>query len=49
MIYAGSILLKPGLGLLDRDGGLAAERAELSALTPVKATGIMCKHAGLGD
>lgn len=48
-IYAGSMLLNPGLGLLDRDGGLIDERAELAARALVKATEIVCKHAGLGD
>lgn len=48
-IYAGSMLLNPGLGLLDRDGGLIDERAELAAQALVKATEIVCKHADLGD
>ena len=48
-IYAGSMLLNPGLGLLDRDGGLIDERAALAAQALVKATEIVCKHAGLGD
>ena len=48
-IYAGSMLLNPGLGLLDRDGALIDERAELAARALVKATEIVCTHAGLGD
>ncbi len=48
-IYAGSMLLNPGLGLLNRDGELIEERAELAASVLVKATEIVCKHAGLGD
>jgi len=48
-IYAGNMLLNPGLGLLDRDGELITERAELAARALVKATEIVCKHAGLGD
>ena len=48
-IYAGNMLLNPGLGLLDRDGGLIEERAELAARALVKATEIVCLHAGLGD
>ncbi len=48
-IYAGSMLLNPGLGLLNRDGELIEERAELAARALVEATGIVCRHAGLGD
>lgn len=48
-IYAGSMLLNPGLGLLDRDGELITERAELAAHALVKATEIVCKHAGLSE
>ena len=43
------MLLNPGLGLLDRDGGLIEDRAELAARALVKATEIVCNHAGLGD
>ena len=48
-IYAGNMLLNPGLGLLDRDGELIAERAELAANALVKSVEIVCRHAGLGD
>ncbi len=47
-IYAGSMLLNPGLGLLDRDGQLIDERAGVAARCLVKATEIVCRHAGLG-
>ncbi|MEE8227905.1 MAG: hypothetical protein V3R30_13850 [Kiloniellales bacterium] len=48
-IYAGNMLLNPGLGLLDDEGGLIPERAELAALALVKSIEIVCTHAGLGD
>jgi len=48
-IYAGNMLLNPGLGLLDDEGGLIPERAELAALALVKSIEIVCAHAGLGD
>ena len=48
-IYAGNMLLNPGLGLLDRDGELIGERAELAARALVKSVEIVCRHAGLGD
>lgn len=47
-IYAGNILLNPGLGLLDRDGQLIKERAQLAARAMVKSIEIVCRHAGLG-
>ncbi len=48
-IYAGNMLLNPGLGLLDRHGALITERAELAAKALVKSVEIVCRHAGLGD
>jgi hypothetical protein len=46
-IYAGNILLNPGLGLLDREGQLILEKAEKAALALVKSLEIVCRHAGL--
>ncbi len=48
-IYAGNMLLNPGLGLLDDEGGLILERAELVARALVKSVEIVCTHASLGD
>ncbi len=48
-IYAGNMLLNPGLGLLNDDGELIPERAELAARALVKSVEIVCTHAGLGD
>lgn len=48
-IYAGNMLLNPGLGLLNDDGELILERAELAARALVKSVEIVCAHAGLGD
>ncbi len=48
-IYAGNMLLSRGLGLLDDDGELIPERAELAARALVKSVEIVCAHADLGD
>lgn len=47
-IYAGNVLLNPGLGLLDRDGQLIRDKAELAAHALVKSFEIVCRHAGIG-
>ena len=43
------MLFNPGLGLLDDDGELIPERAELAARALVKSVEIVCAHADLGD
>jgi hypothetical protein len=48
-IYGGNFLLNPGLGLLDEDGQIIVERAELAARALVESVNIVCRHAGLGD
>ncbi len=48
-IYSGKIFLSPGLGTLDTEGNLVAERAQIGACALVKAIEITCRHAGLAD
>lgn len=44
-IYAGNILLTPGAGLLDADGALIRERAEIAVAALTKSIEIVCNHA----
>jgi hypothetical protein len=46
-IYAGTIMLTPGAGMLDRDGSLIRERAEAAVMALALSIGIVCDHAGL--
>lgn len=46
-IYNGNMVIAPGLGTLDEDGELKEEPASLAVIALVRATEIVCKHAGL--
>jgi hypothetical protein len=45
-IYAGQFMITPGAGLLDKNGELIAERAELAVQGLAKSIEIVCQHAG---
>ena len=46
-MYSGNMVIAPGLGTLDEDGELKEEPASLAVIALVRATEIVCKHAGL--
>jgi hypothetical protein len=46
-IYAGIMMLTPGVGMLDSDGALVTERAELAVAALATSIGIVCDYAGL--
>jgi hypothetical protein len=48
-IYAGNVLIGPGLGLIDEDGALMPDAARAAIRAMIAAFGIVCRHAGLGD
>jgi len=48
-IYAGNVLIGPGLGLIDEDGALVPNATRAAIRAMVAAFGIVCRHAGLGD
>ena len=46
-IYSCNMVIAPGLGTIDEDGELMEEPARLAVKALVRATEIVCKHAGL--
>jgi hypothetical protein len=46
-IYAGMMMLTPGVGMLDSSGALVTERAELAVAALATSIGIVCDYAGL--
>ncbi len=48
-IYSGNMFLGPGMGTLDENGDLMEEPTRLAVRGLVRATEIVCKHAGLGE
>jgi len=46
-IYSGNMIIAPGSGTLDDDRELMEEPARLAVKAIVRATEIVCKHAGL--
>ncbi len=46
-IYAGMMMLTPGVGMLDSQGALVTERAELAVAALAASMGIVCDYAGL--
>jgi hypothetical protein len=46
-IYAGNIMMSPGLGLLDPSGELSEMRARIAVRALVAALQIVCRHADL--
>ncbi len=46
-IYAGMMMLTPGIGMLDSEGALVTERAELAVAALATSIGIVCDYAGL--
>jgi hypothetical protein len=48
-VYAGKMFMTPGLGTIDTEGRLIADRAQLAVKAMVQSLEIVCRHAGLGD
>jgi hypothetical protein len=46
-IYAGNMMITPGAGLIDGQGELDVEKAELAVGALVKSIEIVCQHASL--
>ena len=46
-IYSGNMILAPGLGTVDSEGKLMIEPTRLAVKALVRATEIVCAHAGL--